>query len=37
MTLPVFKTIFYRKYIKSFEEAFMRRILKALLSPKYYI
>lgn len=43
MTFPVFKTIFYIKYIKNFEEAFTRRILKVLFKPKvlyvkpYYI
>lgn len=34
MTFPLFNTVFYIKYIKSFEEAFMRRILKVLFKPK---
>lgn len=43
MTFSVFKTIFCIKYIKSFEEEFMRRILKIFFKPKvlyvkpYYI
>lgn len=42
-TFPVCKMIFCIKCIKSFEEAFMRRILKILFKPKvlyvkpYYI
>lgn len=34
MTFAVFKTIFCIKYIKSFEKAYMRRMLKVLLKAK---